>query len=138
MAERDEERKRAFEETRSDHDRRIAALPDVFQRRLAKFQRTNPDFRWKHEGYELLCCEQGALIADTLKTPEAVQAFSKADNDEQNRLVPGLDQGHSGNSFTFSYRLAFEYLTDPELVVQEHGALTILVGCESYGCPHPA
>ena len=51
--------------------------------------------------------------------------------------MPGLDRGHSGNSFDFACRLANSYLSNPELVYLDHGALTILIGCEAYGCPHP-
>jgi hypothetical protein len=137
QAQRDEDRRRRFEEARPDHDRRIAALPEVFQRRIKKFQDANPDFRWKHEGYELMCCEQAVLFANTLKTPEAISAFHAADWEEAKALVPGLEDGHSGNSFDFACRLAISYLKDPEWVYIDHGALTILVGCEEYGCPHP-
>lgn len=39
--------------------------------------------------------------------------------------------------FGFAVRLAYWYVTDPGAVVAEHGALTPLVGCGDYGCPHP-
>jgi hypothetical protein len=138
MAERDQERRRAFDTQRADHDRRISALPEVFQRRIAKFQQANPDFRWKHEGYELMCCEQAVLFAGTLKAVDAIDAFHKMTWEKQKEAVPGLDEGHSGNSFDFACRLARSYLTDPEWVYLDHGALVMLTGCEEYGCPHPA
>jgi hypothetical protein len=137
LAEADVKRRQEFETRRTDHDRRIAALPDVFQRRIRKFQDASPDFRWKHEGYELMCCEQAVLFSDTLKTTEAIAAFHDADWEVAKAQVPGLEDGHSGNSFDFACRLARSYLTDPELVYLDHGALTILVGCEDYVCPHP-
>lgn len=138
MAESNERRRQEFEAKRADHDARISALPDVFQRRIRKFQTTSPDFRWKHEGYELMCCEQAVLFVETLKTDEAVAAFHAAPWEQKKIMIPGLDEGHSGNSFDFACRLARAYLRDPELVYLDHGTLTILVGCEQYGCPHPA
>lgn len=132
-----QKRRADFEAVRSDHDRRIAALPEVFRRRLKKFQDASPDFRWKHEGYELMCCEQAVLFAATLKTIEAIGAFHDADWEVAKAQVPGLEDGHSGNSFDFACRLARSYLADPELVYHDHGALAILVGCKDYVCPHP-
>jgi hypothetical protein len=138
QVERDAERRQAFEEQRPDHDRRIAALPEVFRRRIAKFQQANPDFRWRHEGYELMCCEQAVLFAETLKTVEAIKAFHEMTWEERKATVSGLDEGHSGNSFDFACRLARSYLTEPEWVYLDHGALVLLTGCEAYGCPHPS
>lgn len=137
MAEMDAKRRQDFEENRAEHDARIAALPLAFQRRLAKFQQTDPDWRWRHEGYELFTCEQAVLIAETLKSPEAVVEFQKADWADQQALVPGLSDGHSGNTFGMACRLAVWYLQRPALVILEHGTLTLLEGCERFGCPHP-
>lgn len=137
MAAHDIERRRLFEENRADHDARIAALPEVFQRRITKFQSANPDFRWKHESYELFSCEQAVLIASTVQTAEALQDFIKADWEAQKLLVPGLSDQHSGNTFGMACRLAHWYLEVPEQVIAEHGALVSLTGCEEYGCLHP-
>lgn len=41
-----------------------------------------------------------------------------------------------GNTFGFACVLARHYITNPENVYREHGALTPLVSCQEYGCPH--
>jgi len=121
----------------ADHDARIAALPKVFRERLEKFQRDGGHaFRRDYEDYELFCCEQAVLIADTLKTPDAIADFKIKSWTEQKQLVPGLDDEHSGNTFGSACAMAFVYLKDQELVTKLHGALTPLVGCEAYGCKH--
>lgn len=131
-----ERRTREFEAARGDHDRRIAALPEVFRKRLAYFGR-NPEWRVSHESYELMCCEQAVLFASTLGSIEALEEFVKLDFEQQVERVPGLDQGHSGNSLGASIMLARFYLTNPDLVPDVHGALVYLVGCDEYGCEHP-
>jgi hypothetical protein len=138
VEQREVEQRQKFEADRADHDRRIAALPDVFQERIARFQGGSPDFRWRFEGYELSTCEQAVAIADALKTPDAIIAFFDLPSDEQKSAVPDLSDDHSGNTFGCACRLARWYVERPELVVLDHGALTPLVGCEEYGCPHPA
>lgn len=50
------------------------------------------------------------LVADTLKTVEAVKQWDRSSYDEQQRLVPGLSEGHSGFSFSQMAHLAIEYL----------------------------
>lgn len=59
------------------------------------------------------------------------------DHKLQRAVLPTLFDGHSGNSFGMALRLAYHYLTNPENVFLEHGALTPLVGCDDYGCRHP-
>lgn len=125
-----------FEAARDDQDRRIAALPEVFQKRLAYFGR-NPEWRVEHEAYELMCCEQAVLFADTLGSIDALEEFAGLDWEQQVERMPGLDGGHSGNSFGASVMLARFYLKDPDLVPDVHGALVYLVGCDEYGCEHP-
>ncbi len=134
---REVQREREFTEQRDATDRRIAALPPLFQERIAKFQRDGGyAFRRDYEGYELFCCEQAVVIADALKTDEAVLAWAKLPYEQQKAAVPGLDDGHSGNTFGMAVRLAHWSLSHPENVVKEHGALVPLVGCEDYGCKH--
>lgn len=77
-------------------------------------------------------------------TPEGrLQAFSAINSDVngyryavEREIVPALSDGHSGNSHGMMLRLAWWYLTKPENVAREHGALVPLVGCDSYGCTH--
>ena len=124
----------SFENNREGIDARVAALPQIFQARLEKFRHNNPDFRWKFEGYELFCCEQAVVIATACGSPSEIQRFSKLDWDEQKKMVPGLDGGHSGNTFGCACQLAYQYLATPENVEKMHGALAPLVGSAEYGC----
>jgi hypothetical protein len=124
------------ENRKAADDARVAALPEVFQRRIQRFRDGNPDFWWKHQSYELFCCEQAVTIAGAMNSPADLQAFTKLEWEQQKRIVPGLDDGHSGNTFGMACRLAHWYLTHPENVEREHGALVPLVGCREYGCTH--
>jgi hypothetical protein len=132
QAQRDE-----FERNRATLDERFDALPAVFRERINKFRATNPEFRWRFEGYELFCCEEAIKLIDALKTAPAVREFQTLDHERQRKLVPAIGDGHSGNTFGVAVSLAHEYLVRPDRVVLMHGALTPLVGCEAYGCPHP-
>jgi hypothetical protein len=62
------------------------------------------------EGYNRFCCEQGIIIAESLRTKDKIFEFNKMGWDEQKKLVPGLDDGHSGNTFGMACRLAIAYL----------------------------
>lgn len=136
-AERQAQAERDFLANQEAVDARIAALPALFRERLAKFQRDGGhEFRRDYEAYELFCCEQAVVIADALKTPEAIRAFCAAEWDEQKRLVPALSTEHSGNTFGMAALLARTYVEKPEFVPKQHGALTPLVGCQAYGCKH--
>lgn len=131
-------RKRARAESeRSVNDARIAALPEPFKRRIERFRAGNPEFWWDFQPYELFCCEEAVRIAKALKDrPGGVRGFAGLSWEQQKAIVPGLGDGHSGNTFSMSVRLAHWYLTNPDNVVREHGALTPLVGCQAYGCTH--
>lgn len=128
--------KEKFEATKELTDHRVSLLPLVFQQRLQRFRDNNPDFRWKFESYELMVCEQAVLFAKRFKTPEAIKNFYDKPWDIQEEMCPGLDQGHSGNSFGCAIKLATLYVTNPDEVILEHGALVPLVGCLEYGCFH--
>lgn len=119
---------------RAELDAKYAALPPIFQRRIDKFRANNPDFRWKYEGYEMFTCEQAVVIADALKTREAIEAWRDLSWEEQRRAVPGLSDDHNGNTFGAACVLAVLYLEHPEGVEQMHGALAPLVGSAEYGC----
>lgn len=60
--------------------------------------------------YNLFCCEQGILIADSLQSEEKIKEFHKSSWDEQKKMVSLLSDGHSGNTFGMSCRLAIAYL----------------------------
>ncbi len=136
VAQREKEQREQFEKARAGHDARITSLPPVLQRRLAGFQERNKDFRWRNEGYELFCCQEAVLIHEALHTDESIKKFGELPSDAQALRLPGLHYGeHSGNTFGFSVFLARLLARgDEDNIVQMHGALCPLVGCESYGC----
>lgn len=136
VLQREKEQKEAFERERPLIDARVSALPEVFQKRLQRFRAGNPDFRWKFEGYELFTCEQAVLFAAACPTRDKLEEFRKMSWDDQLKAVPGMSDGHSGNTFGCAVRLAYWYVTKPENVVLEHGAMVPLVGCRDYGCTH--
>lgn len=122
-----------YEARRSEYEALVAALPQEFQRRIAGF-RLRDGWRAEFEPYELMVCCDAVKIAAAHATADVVRAFGALKWDEQKRVVPGLDDGHSGNSFGAAVRLAWLYKSDPALVEKEHGALCPLVGCAEYGC----
>jgi len=65
--------------------------------------------------YNLFAMEQAIVIAEELQTKEAIIEFKDKSWDEQKSLVPGLDDGHSGNTFSMAVRFAIAYL--PQLLV---------------------
>jgi hypothetical protein len=52
------------------------------------------------------------LVADELKTPEAIQTWADLPSKEQCNRVPGLSSGHSGASFAQVVGLAIGYLEE--------------------------
>jgi len=124
-----------YEKDKPELDRRVAALPECFRKRIAKFTANNPDFGWNYLGYELFTCEQAVVFADTFKTDKALRQWaSLTDYKLQREQCPGMSDQHSGNTFGCAVQLAHWYLTNPEGVVKMHGALAPLVGSEEYGC----
>jgi hypothetical protein len=139
LAESDAKRKAAADADREAMDERVAALPDCFQKRIARFRRNNPDFYWKNEGYEMAACVDAVKIADTLRKQDdplaALNAFYDLPFAEQAEMVEGLDEGHSGNTFGMACKLAGHYLNNERLVFAEHAAISKLIGCKEAGCP---
>ena len=139
----------AFEANKEDMDKRFAKLPRFFQRRIQRRRDNNPNFRWDFESYELFVCEQAVQIAKGVRPyvlesnarkvmPETLTAFFQQFQDkpyeEQKRLIPALDNGHSGNTFGCACVLAQLWLMGKfRAVVDLHGALSSLVGSEAYG-----
>lgn len=143
-------------------DAEFATLPNSFQTRIQIFRDHCADFRWEFESYEMFACTEAVKIARHLRSklePDATaedirqvaMTFQKANYDEQREVI---SDGHSGNTFGVALLLARLHLMDefglkaepsadgqelPDmpLVVQAHGALTPLVGCDDYGCVHP-
>lgn len=122
-----------YEASRQDYDRRVAALPSAFRRRIEKFRSMGDLWRYTYEPYELFVCEEAVKFALVLKTPEAIDAWYKLDYDDQNKAIP-ISKDHSGNTFGAAAMLAKLYVSDPESVTGMHGALAPLVGCDKFGC----
>lgn len=128
----------AFEENKAAQDADYATLPPEFRARIDRFRRNRADWRWEHEPYELSVCKDAVLIAEQFRghtnPAEAISTFHESDWEVQKALIPGLFDGHSGNSFGAACFLARLYLERPDLIDKSHGALCPLVGCEDYGC----
>lgn len=135
VAEQDQKKRDEAKANEAEVDARVAKLPGPFQDRIAGFRARNPNFRWEFEPYELFCCEQAVEFTTTLKSPEAIEKFAKADYKEQMAMVPNLSHDHSGNTMGMSLRLAHMFASDQmEFVRKAHGAMCPLVGCSGYGC----
>lgn len=122
-----QKKKDDYENNKEEIAKNFNALPKFFQDRLQGFRDKDPDFIWNDEPYEMFCCEQAVVIADTLKGDiHKVQAktkgewekyyqgvfreFMKASTEEQFKRVPGLSRDHTGNTFGGACNLAFHYL----------------------------
>jgi hypothetical protein len=123
-----------YNSRKDDFDLRISRLPAVFQDRINSFRKHSCEWGPRFEAHELYVCEQAIAIADALKTGDQVKSFYSLGFDEQRKLVPGIDDGHSVNSFGTACQLAKAYLESAEIVTKMHGALCSLVGCNDYGC----
>jgi hypothetical protein len=133
--ERELRQKADFEASESDYRTQLAALPEVFQRRFARFEAGNPEFPWRYGWYEIAACKQAVALAEHFKTPERLRAW--LDKDAPAKDFNAWDDSLSGNQVGVAKRLAWWLLSEPENVVREHGAMVIIVGCEAYGCTHP-
>lgn len=138
--ERRNKKQQELDESRSERNRRIDKLPTLLRQRVARFISVRgEDWRRDHETYELMVCEQATVFyehfKDQYKPQEKIDAWYKLDYKDQLKVIPTLDEGHSGNSMGAATTLAHMLLGDePELVIKQHGALCGLVGCEEYGC----
>ncbi len=129
------QKKRTFEADKERLDQAYEALPQEFQRRFDRFRRNNPEFRWRHEAYEMMVSEEAIRLAEALKSPEAVEAFLSSDMDAMRRQVPSLSwDTHTQKSFTWTVQFAHTWLTDPARIEDECAALCSMVGCEAMGC----
>lgn len=59
--------------------------------------------------YNMFCCRQAVIFAEALITVENIKKFKEMGVDEQKALVPGMDDGHSGNTFGMSCALVMAY-----------------------------
>lgn len=122
-----------FEKEKSKLDKIFESLPEPFQKRIERFRNNNPDFRWDFEAYESFVCQEAWLIALKLKHVAMINNFKNMPWDAQRKLVP-IDANHSGHTFDCAILLAKTFIENPENVVNVHGAMCPIVGCETYGC----
>lgn len=126
-------KKAEWSANRESMDRRLAALPLPFRMRICRFRHNNPDFGWQYEPYEMASCVDAVKIANALNDASEIETFRALPWEEQRKVVPDLDDGHSGNTFGMAVRLAYHMLTNPDYVWMDHAAIAPLVGCEC-GC----
>jgi hypothetical protein len=122
----------------ADHQRLDAiyeGLPAPLKRRIDRFRAEDPTFRMRSEAYEMAAVGDAPKIARALaaqhgwdltadlkataveddEIERAIRAFWDLDYAEQRRLVPDLDDGHSGNTFGGACSLAAGLLYGHEL-----------------------
>jgi hypothetical protein len=119
-----------YKKYKDKYDEQYQSLPPEFKQRIDNFRKNNERFRYELEPYELFCCTQAVLIANTLKTKEKVLEFSES-TDRWN-YVPDLDRGHSGNTLGAATQLAYWYLQQPGAIARIPGSLSPLVGSKAY------
>lgn len=102
-------------ENKARLDKRYGNLPKIFQQRIDKFRKDDPDFRRTEVGedYEMFCCEQAVIISQFLiKNMGKNQAFVAAKNffnmswDQRKKLFPKLDDQHTNHTIGRSLSLA--------------------------------
>jgi len=130
-----QDRHDTFAAERGSRDARIAALPEPLRLRMQGFIEAGSDeWRAEFEPYELYVCEQAGVFAAALGTSDAVREFVKMDPPAQHERVPGMDDGHSGNTFGSACRLAVFVLDRPDDVPNVHAAMCPIVGCKDAKC----
>lgn len=127
-----------YNEKLDDYKRRVAKLPEPFQRRFERFQ---PKENWNRDflSYELFCLEEAVKIADGV-THSGLSWDDWRDLEHGEKMTVeedwGIDDGHSGNTHAFAVQMAF-FLTkdDRDSMILNHGGIAMLVGCDEFGCP---
>lgn len=132
----DRKARERFAEKKGELDAKYDALPAPLKRRIDRFRSERADFRLD-EAYEMAAVGDAPKIARALarqhdwpidenlavtaagpssdKIGEAVAAFYDLSYEEQKRLVPDLDDGHSGNTFGGAVSLACALLEGREV-----------------------
>ena len=129
------QKRREFAAEKDQLDRSYEALPREFQRRFDRLRRNNPEFRWRHESYEMMVSEEAIRLAQALLTPQAVEEFMTLDPEAMRARVPGLSwDAHTQKSFTWTLQFAHTRLTDPAQIEGECAALCSMIGCDATGC----
>lgn len=133
VAARKKEESDKFQENLSEFTKAVMDLPPMFRARMERFLQ-KPGWGAEFGNYELFSCREALKILEVCKTPDQIRAFHGMKWEEQKKMVPTLDDGHSGNTFGMACKLALIYVEKPEMLPLFHGALCPLVGCQNYGC----
>ena len=129
------QKKQDFAAEKDQLDAAYEALPQEFQRRFDRFRSNNPEFRWRHEAYEMMISCEALRLAQALETAQAIEDFLTSDIEVMRRLVPSLSwDTHTQKSFTWTVQFAHTWLTDPAQMEGECAALCSMIGCEATGC----
>jgi hypothetical protein len=67
-----------FEVNMERMDAAYEALPDPLKRRIDRFRREDPDFRWKEEAYEMAACSEAGRLYTAALDPETGKILKKA------------------------------------------------------------
>lgn len=122
-----------FAEQRATLDATYDALPAPLKLRIDRLRHASPAFRITSEAYELaavgdapkiaraIAAQRGWPLSDDLlvtdagvstdQIAEAVKSFHDLGFGQQQAMVPGLNEGHSGNTFGATVSLALRLLT---------------------------
>lgn len=133
----DRQRREAFARDKDELDAKYDALPAPLKARIDRFRAERADFRVESEAYEMAAVGDAPKIARALAAhydwpldedlnvtaagppsgviEEAVEAFYALPYEEQKRIVPDLDPGHSGNTFGGAVILALALLAGREV-----------------------
>ncbi len=111
----DEKSKKQYEKIKPKLEEDYNSLPDVFKRRLDRLRKTEKSDRHTWEPYELFIYKQAAEMIKYITTVDALELFKKSTWEIQKQIVPTLDSGHSGNTFSCAIGLAKAYLLGKEI-----------------------
>jgi hypothetical protein len=113
--ERAKEAKARFKKNKKQNEKDYKSLPDAYRNRMDRLRLKSPNDRCDWEPYEMFILTQSAEIAKCLKTVEDIDKWVDMVWEEQKKLVPTLNDGHSGNTFGAAVNLAKRYLMNMEL-----------------------
>lgn len=114
-AEQEAKNIRYYVEHRDELDDEFSVLPKYFREKLQMLlDQGGQKVLWEPMGYQyqMFAFTEGFKIATALKTMEEVERFSKLPYMEQVKLVPGLSDQHSGNTFGMAVQYAYWYLKE--------------------------
>ena len=114
-AEKTKEAKASFKKNKKQNEKDYQSLPDAYKKRMDRLRLKSPNDTYEWEPYEMFILTQSAEIAKHLKIVKEVNKWKDLAWEEQKKLVPTLNDGHSPNTFDASVHLAKKYLMKLEL-----------------------